>query len=126
MVPPGAKFVGFEFFAHPCILRGGFFIRLTQTANFLAGLEYCNLQTRAMVETHQPTLTPTAMANRVGISVPYASQLLSGRRVPSRALAVRIWRGTGQKLGPLTHIEDADIEALERIENANARPEAEA
>jgi len=101
-------------------------MRLTQNANVSTGLKYCNLQTLVMVEIHQPTLTPTAMANRVGISVPYASQLLSGRRVPSRALAVRIWRGTGQKLGPLTHVEDADIEALERIENANLRPEAEA
>lgn len=79
-----------------------------------------------MVESHQPMLTPTAMASRVGISVPYASQLLSGRRTPSRALAVRIWRGTGQKLGPLAHVADADIEVLERIENATAQPEAEA
>ena len=60
-------------------------------------------------------LTPTLLARLCGISVPYASQILSGARELPRELAVRIYRETGHKLGPLVGASERDIKALERI-----------
>lgn len=64
--------------------------------------------------------SPTEFAAAVGISVPYASQILNGQRDPSRALAITIFRRTGQKLGPIAGASDDDIEMLARFEAAKA------
>jgi hypothetical protein len=65
----------------------------------------------------KPKLAEFAAA--AGISISYASQLLSEhpkkRRDPSQALAITIYRRTGRKFGPIAHLSDADIAALERI-----------
>lgn len=60
-------------------------------------------------------LTPTSLAGLLSISVPYASQVLSGARELPRELAVRIYRETGQKLGPLANATEDEIDALERV-----------
>jgi len=60
-------------------------------------------------------LTPTKLAASVGISLPYASQILNGRRACPQGLAVRIYRATGIKLAPITEATDAEIEVLERF-----------
>jgi hypothetical protein len=60
-------------------------------------------------------LTPTVLARLCEISVPYASQVLSGARDLPRELAVRIYRETGHKLGPLIDATETEIVALERI-----------
>lgn len=65
---------------------------------------------------------PTDFAAAAGISVPYASQLLSGVRDPSRSLALRIFRATGRKLGPIANATDAQIEVLEALEPASPTP----
>lgn len=67
-----------------------------------------------------PMESPTEFAAAAGISVPYASQLLSGNRAPSQALAISIFRKTGQKLGPLARMSDADIDELERLQGLAA------
>ncbi len=52
---------------------------------------------------------PTDLAETLGISVAYASQLLSGVRIPSIPLAIRFFDKSGVKLGPLA---DADIDQI--------------
>ena len=61
-------------------------------------------------------LTPTAFAQAVNISVPYASQLLSGSRDISRDIAIRAFRALGVKLGPIANASDAEIDVLERFD----------
>lgn len=70
-------------------------------------------------------LTPTALAKAVDISVPYAWQLLNpgadGKpRTPSVALAIRIYRATGNtlRLGPISDATEAEIAILERFQGA--------
>lgn len=48
--------------------------------------------------------------------MPYASQLLSGARTPSRKLALAIFERTGLRLGALADLSDDDIATLARIE----------
>jgi transcriptional regulator with XRE-family HTH domain len=64
--------------------------------------------------------SPTGFAAKVGISVSYASEILTGTRQPSQRLAVRIFRTTGRKFGPILGLSDADIAAVDRIEQARA------
>lgn len=59
---------------------------------------------------------PTDLAATIGISVPYASQILTGTRTPSRALAIRCFRLTGWRHAVLTGLDDADIAVLEKLE----------
>ncbi len=59
--------------------------------------------------------SPTALSSAAGISVPYASQILSGTRVPSQRTAIRIYRQTGVKLGPISQASEGDIEMLSRL-----------
>lgn len=67
------------------------------------------------------TLTrPDALAiaeklRAIGISESYASQLSRSVRSPSQALAIRIFRETGIKLGPIAGASKAEIEALDRM-----------
>jgi hypothetical protein len=61
------------------------------------------------------TMKPTQLAKLGGISVSYASMLLSGARVPDVELAVRLWRSAGIKLGPLATLPDADVESVARL-----------
>ena len=60
-------------------------------------------------------LTPSKLSEAVGISVPYASQLLSGARALNQPMAIRIFRATGAKLGPIADATDDEIEVLERF-----------
>jgi transcriptional regulator with XRE-family HTH domain len=62
--------------------------------------------------------SPTEFAAKVGISISYASEILTGTRQPSQRLAVRIFRATGRKFGPIIGLSDADIAAIDRIEQA--------
>jgi transcriptional regulator with XRE-family HTH domain len=61
---------------------------------------------------------PSQLSEAVGISVPYASQILKGRRVPPQAMALRIYRATGWKTGPIADATEEDIEVLERFQGA--------
>lgn len=57
-------------------------------------------------------LTPTRLAAALSISVPYASQLLSGKRDLPREMAVRIFQATGHKLGPIADATNGQIKTL--------------
>lgn len=59
-------------------------------------------------------------ATAAGISKSYASEILSGVRVPSRSLAITIFLRTGMKFGPISSLADEDIHTLVRIEGAAA------
>lgn len=59
---------------------------------------------------------PTALAKLLDISIPYASQLLSGARPWPRALAISAYRKTGVKLGPIVQATGDEIDVLERFE----------
>jgi len=74
--------------------------------------------------------TPTALANAAGISLPYASQLLSDnpiqRRTPSRPLAIHIYRTTGWRHPMLSELSDDQIAVFEQVEPWTPRQDAAA
>ena len=61
------------------------------------------------------TITPTQLANAVGISVPYAWQLLKGDRPVSLEMAVRIFDATKLQLGPLEGLSPSEITTARKI-----------
>lgn len=64
--------------------------------------------------------TPTELSASAGISVSYASEILSGTRKPSRALALRIYEKAGLKFGPLANLTAQEIEFLAGIQDKAA------
>lgn len=56
----------------------------------------------------------------IGIPRPYASQIARSIRKPSLRLALKIFRETGLKFGPLIGATTKDIEAAERISSNEA------
>lgn len=67
-------------------------------------------------------MTPTELADKAGISVPYASQLLSGeRKGASLSMAFKIYDATGLQFGPLANLTPKDVEAMRKlVEKAKA------
>ena len=63
-------------------------------------------------------ITPTRLAQEVGISVPYASQLLSGARPISTEMALRIFDATGEKIGPFVGLTAAEIRTARKLVRA--------
>lgn len=61
------------------------------------------------------TIRPTDLAAKLSVSVAYASQLLSGARVPSLELALRLFDRAGVKLGPLVGATDEEIATLRKL-----------
>lgn len=61
-------------------------------------------------------LTPTILARIGGISVPFASQVLTGVKRWPRRLAIRIYRETGHKFGPIADASPDEIDVLEKYE----------
>jgi transcriptional regulator with XRE-family HTH domain len=61
------------------------------------------------------TIRPTDLAAKLGVSVAYASQLLSGVRKPSLELALRYFDDAGVKLGPLVGATDQEIATLRKL-----------
>ena len=60
-------------------------------------------------------ISPTRLAEAIGISQSYASQLLSGARPISAAQAIKAYRATGVRLSPIAEATEAEIEVLERF-----------
>ncbi len=75
----------------------------------------CTMQTAEPAAVLEP-LTPSKLAEAINCSQPYASQVLSGARPPRTPLAIRIWRATGHKLGPIANATDEEIGVLERFQ----------
>jgi hypothetical protein len=66
------------------------------------------------------SFTTSELALAMGISRPFASQVLTGVKPMPRALAIRIFRWRGVKLGPIAAATDEDIDVLERFEGRAA------
>jgi transcriptional regulator with XRE-family HTH domain len=60
-------------------------------------------------------MSPTELASAASISVPYASQLLSGKRGASVETAFRVYDATGLQFGPLVNLSPADIEMQRKL-----------
>lgn len=56
----------------------------------------------------------------IGVNRSYAWQICHGRRVPSQVLAVRIYRETGLRFGPVLGLTDEQIDVLETIHGGYA------
>ena len=63
-------------------------------------------------------IKPTELAAASGISVSYASELLSGVRHPSRKLAIRIFDDTSIQLGPIAGLSEAEIAVARKMERS--------
>ncbi len=61
-------------------------------------------------------MTPTELSETAGISVPYASQLISGARKDcSLTMAFKIYDATSLQFGPLAGMSERDINSLRRL-----------
>ena len=62
--------------------------------------------------------TPGTMelADKAGISKSYASEIVNGKRPPSRPLAIHIFRSLGWKHPTIAALTEAQISTLEAIE----------
>lgn len=60
-------------------------------------------------------IRPTDLANELGCSVPYASQLLSGARPLTVKGALRIHARSGHKFGPIANATDAEVRLLRKF-----------
>jgi transcriptional regulator with XRE-family HTH domain len=60
-------------------------------------------------------IRPTDLAAKLNVSVAYASQLLSGTRIPSLELALRMLDISGVRLGPLVGATDEEIATLRKL-----------
>lgn len=68
------------------------------------------------VSEHAPmNIRPADLQTRASISKGYASDLLAGNKQPSPAMAVRIYRTTGLKLGPIASLTEVEIDVLEKM-----------
>lgn len=66
------------------------------------------------------TPTPSELARATGISIPYASQIMSDKpekaRTPPRSLAIHIFRQTGWRHPLIADLTDGQIAVFEEIE----------
>lgn len=60
-------------------------------------------------------IRPTDLADKMGWSVPYASQILTNARPPSISTALAIFDRTGVKLGPIRDATDEEIAFARKI-----------
>lgn len=64
------------------------------------------------------------LANAAGISKSYASEILNGKRDPSRPLAIHIYRMTDWRHGSIADLTDEQLTMLEQIEPWSSPREA--
>lgn len=65
-------------------------------------------------------LTRAKLREVAGISASYAFMIMNGDRTPGESLAIKIFRKTGHKLGPIEKLSDDQIDALEQIHQDRA------
>lgn len=73
-----------------------------------------------MAEPLNVDFKPSELAKEAGISVPFASQVISGVKPLPRSLAIRIYRWKGLKLGPIAQATSEEIAVLERFDGRAA------
>jgi len=64
----------------------------------------------------EQTITYAALAKSAGISAGYAHDILSGKRSPSRSLAIHIFRQTNWRHSLIADLTDEQIEVLETVD----------
>jgi len=72
------------------------------------------------------TPSQTEMQNALGISQAYASMILSGKREPSRSLAIAAFRRFGWRHSVLDGLTDEQIDVLEGVEPWTPRVQGQA
>lgn len=65
-----------------------------------------------------PGMSVAALARLAGCNKSYLHHVMNGEKAMSRRVAIRIFRETGHKFGPIKTATDADIDVLERFEAA--------
>lgn len=63
-----------------------------------------------------PAITPKEFSEATGVGSAFASLVLAGKRKMPRRLAIKVYRSTGKKLGPIADATDAEIAVLEKFE----------
>lgn len=69
-----------------------------------------------------PIITPKAFAEAGGVTNGFASLVLRGEKPMPKRVAIRVWRKTGLKLGPIAQATDEEIAVLEKFEELGAAP----
>lgn len=93
-------------------LRGEWF---NPTADLVAFTETLSAPEGQRKKVYDAATSPTCLATAVGIGKAHASSILSGKRIPSPRVAVRVFRVTGLKLGPIANLTDDEIALLEKM-----------
>lgn len=70
------------------------------------------------IEPPKHPIRPTDLAEAMGWSVPYASQVLNARRPPSLGTALAIFDATGVQLGPLKDASADEISFARKLADA--------
>jgi transcriptional regulator with XRE-family HTH domain len=60
-------------------------------------------------------MSPTDLSKAAGISVPYAWQILEGKRTPSLSMALLIYDRTGTQFGQLEGLSKREIETARKM-----------
>lgn len=63
----------------------------------------------------QPIRT-SELASKASISTSYASEIINGKRAPSRSLAIHIFRQTGWKHSLIEDLSDEQMSVLEQVD----------
>lgn len=61
-------------------------------------------------------ITTADLSAKAGISLSYASEIVGGKRTPSRALAIHIFRKVGWKHPAIADLTEEQMKMLEEIE----------
>lgn len=64
------------------------------------------------------------LSSRADISLSYASEIVNGKRDPSRALAIHIFRKTGWKHNIIADLTGEQIDLLEKVDPWRPKREA--
>ena len=65
-------------------------------------------------------IKPQELVDATGVSTGFASLVVRGVKPLPRRIAIKFWRGTGQKIGPIANATDAEIQVLEKFEERAA------
>lgn len=66
------------------------------------------------------------LSAKVDISLSYASEIVNGKRTPSRPLAIRIYRKTGWRHKSIADLTEAQMKVFEQVEPWTPRAQEEA
>lgn len=65
-------------------------------------------------------IKPQDLVDATGVSTGFASLVVRGLKPLPRRVAIKFWRETGQKIGPIAGATDDEIATLEKFEGQAA------